>query len=89
MNIHDIISDLSLVNGETKRMTCPVCNTKNTFTVTNNMGSIMWNCYKASCTVSGGTRTTLSADDIRKSLGSVAEETHTATFSNLSVMSGL
>ena len=81
MNIHDIISDLSLVNGETKRMTCPVCNTKNTFTVTNNMGSIMWNCYKASCTVSGGTRTTLSADDIRKSLGSVAEETHTATFS--------
>lgn len=81
MNIHNIISDLSLVNGETKRMTCPVCNTKNTFTVTNNMGSIMWNCYKASCTVSGGTRTTLSADDIRKSLGSVAEETHTATFS--------
>ena len=81
MNIYDIISDLSLVNGETKRMTCPVCNTKNTFTVTNNMGSIIWNCYKASCTASGGTRTTLSADDIRKSLGSVAEETHTATFS--------
>ena len=80
MNINNIISDLSLVNGETRRMTCPSCNTKNTFTVTNNMGSIVWNCYKASCSVSGGTRTTLTAEDIRKSLGFVAEETHVATF---------
>ena len=80
MNINNIISDLSLVNGETRRMTCPSCNSKNTFTVTNNMGSIVWNCYKASCSMSGGTRTTLTAEDIRKSLGHVAEETHTTTF---------
>ena len=80
MNINNIISDLSLVNGETRRMTCPSCNSKNTFTVTNNMGSIVWNCYKASCSMSGGTRTTLTAEDIRKSLGFVAEETHTTTF---------
>ena len=81
MNINNIISDLSLVSGETRRMTCPSCNTKNTFTVTNNMGSIVWNCYKASCSMSGGTNVSLTADDIRKSLGSVAEETHVATFS--------
>ena len=81
MNIQDIISDLSLANGESRRMTCPSCKTKNTFTITNNMGSIVWNCYKASCPVSGGTRTTLTAADIRKSLGSVAEETHVSTFS--------
>jgi len=31
--------------------------------------------------VSGDTRTQLTADDIRKSLGSVAEETHVSTFS--------
>ena len=80
MNINNIISDLSLVSGETRRMTCPSCNTKNTFTVTNNMGSIVWNCYKASCSLSGGTRTSMTADDIRKSLGSVAEETHVASF---------
>ncbi len=81
MNIQDIISDLSLANGESRRMTCPSCKTKNTFTITNNMGSIVWNCYKASCPISGGTRTTLTAADIRKSLGSVAEETHVSTFS--------
>ena len=80
MNINNIISDLSLVNGETKRMTCPSCNTKNTFTITNNMGSIVWNCYKASCSLSGGTRTSLTADDIRKSIRPVAEETHVETF---------
>ena len=80
MNILSIINDLSLTNGETRRMTCPVCNTKNTFTVTNNMGSIVWNCYKASCTAGGGTRTSMTAQDIRKSLGHVAEETHAVTF---------
>ena len=80
MNIQNIISNLSLVNGETKRMTCPNCKTKNTFTVTNNMGSIIWNCYKASCPLSGGIRTTMTAEDIRKSLGSVAEETHSVSF---------
>ena len=80
MNINNIINDLSLVSGETRRMTCPSCNTKNTFTVTNNMGSVVWNCYKASCSLSGGTNVSLTADDIRKSLGFVAEETHVATF---------
>ena len=81
MNMNDLIHDLELANGQTKRMTCPSCNTKNTFTITNNMGKIIWNCYKAGCSVSGGTRTQLTADDIRKSLGSVAEETHVSTFS--------
>jgi len=81
MNIHDIINDLSLSNGESKRMACPSCKTNNTFTITNDMGNIVWNCYKNSCPISGATRTGLTADDIRKSLGSVAEETHVASFS--------
>jgi hypothetical protein len=44
------------------------------------MGSIVWNCYKASCSMSGGTNVSMTADDIRKSLGFVAEETHVASF---------
>ncbi len=81
MNINNIINDLSLVNGETRRMSCPSCNGYKTFTITNNMGSIMWNCYKASCKYSGGTRVHLTSDDIRKSLGHVAEETKEIPFS--------
>ena len=80
MNISNIINDISLSNGETKRMNCPECGGYKTFTITNNMGSLLWNCYKASCSVSGGKRVHLSADDIRNSLGSVAKETHSVGF---------
>jgi hypothetical protein len=62
-------------------MTCPSCNSKNTFTITNNMGSIVWNCYKVSCKISGAKRVHLSADDIRKSLGFVVQETVVVPFS--------
>ena len=80
MNIKEYISDMHLVNGETKRTNCPVCGGVKTFTATNNMGQLVWNCYKAGCRVSGGTRVHLTSDDIRKSLGTVAAETEAVTF---------
>jgi len=46
-------------------MNCPSCNGYNTFTVTNNMGTLLWNCYKASCSIRGNTRVRLSVDDIK------------------------
>ena len=80
MSVYNIINDITLTNGDTKRMDCPECGGRKTFTITNNMGSLIWNCYKAGCHVSGGKRVHLTAEDIRKSLGSVAEETHSITF---------
>ena len=75
-NINTLINDLQLRDGETKRMTCPMCNNKEkTFTITNNMGQMLWNCYKASCSLSGGKKVHLTSDDIRKSIGSFAQET--------------
>ena len=64
-NIYNIVSELDIQNGSTKRMNCPNCGGYKTFTVTNNMGSLVWNCYKASCSVRGGERVRLSVDDIR------------------------
>ena len=76
VNINTLINDLQLRDGETKRMTCPMCNSKEkTFTITNNMGKILWNCYKASCSLSGSKKVHLTSDDIRKSIGSFAQET--------------
>ena len=76
VNINTLINDLQLRDGETKRMTCPMCNNKEkTFTITNNMGQMLWNCYKASCSLSGGKKVHLTSDDIRKSIGSFAQET--------------
>ena len=63
--ISDIINDLQLPIGHSKRMNCPICRGINTFSVTNNMGRILWNCYKVSCTVSGSSRVKLSVDDIK------------------------
>jgi len=67
-NIYNTISDIDIPNGSTKRMNCPKCNGYKTFTVTNNMGSLIWNCYKASCGTKGGTRVQLTTEDIRASL---------------------
>ena len=59
------VNDYDVSDGETQRMDCPVCRGKNTFSITNNMGDLVWNCYKVSCTVSGSTRVGMSIDDIK------------------------
>ena len=64
--LYNTLDDLSLYIGETKRMNCPVCKGYKTFTVTNNSGSLVWNCYKASCTVGGSKRVGMTADDIKR-----------------------
>ena len=64
-NIHDIINDIHITVGETKRMNCPTCGGYNTFTITNNMGSLVWNCYKASCNIKGTTKRRMSVDEIK------------------------
>jgi hypothetical protein len=63
--IYTICKDLDIGNGETKRLTCPLCNSYKTFTVTNNMGSLLWNCYKASCSYKGSSRVHMTVDEIR------------------------
>jgi len=64
-NIYKHISDIHLYDGETKRMKCPNCGER-TFTVTNSKGTLLWNCYRLSCSVSGQKRVRLSVDDIKQ-----------------------
>ena len=71
IDIKEYVEDLDLKLGYSKRMNCPNCNGYKTFTVTNNMGSLLWNCYKASCSVKGNTRVRLSVDDIKQSYTNV------------------
>ena len=65
INIYEYVKQLNVENGTSQRLTCPMCRSYKTFTVTNNMGSLLWNCYKASCSVRGTSRVHLSAEDIR------------------------
>jgi hypothetical protein len=62
----EIIDRIKIKDGETKRIDCPVCQGKNTFTLTRNCGRKIWNCYKASCSCNGSTRADMSIDSIRK-----------------------
>jgi|TARA_R110000823_G_scaffold202372_3_gene333304 hypothetical protein len=79
-NIYDIISDLDLSNGETKRIDCPACKGYKTFTATNNMGKLVWNCYKVNCSISGNTRVHLTGDDIRKSFNYTDKDSKNVAF---------
>ncbi len=74
MNIYTYINDLHLSVGENRRMNCPSCNGYKTFSITNNMGNLLWNCYKASCTLSGSKRIHLSVDDIKSSFNEAKQQ---------------
>ena len=63
-NVYKYVSDLNIPNGTTRRLECPNCGER-TFTVTNNMGSLLWNCFRVTCGVKGSERVHLSVDDIR------------------------
>ena len=63
-NIHEYVEQLNVENGESRRLNCPLCKSYKTFSVTNNMGSLLWNCYKASCSIRGSARIRLSVDDL-------------------------
>lgn len=66
MNLNSYVSGLDLEEGRAYRGDCPVCGRKNTFTAKNDMGKLMWNCYSYHCKTSGGSRTNLTVEDIKK-----------------------
>lgn len=48
-----IIKTVRLKDGDRKTMDCPFCGGKNKFTIDKFDGKLVWNCYRASCTVRG------------------------------------
>ncbi len=52
-SVRQFVNDLGLKEGERHRCDCPECRGKNTFTATNELGDIKYNCFKLGCTVGG------------------------------------
>ena len=48
-----VIKSVRLKDGDRKTMDCPFCGGKNKFTIDKFDGKLVWNCYKASCSVRG------------------------------------
>ena len=65
-NIRQFVNDLDLKESERHRGDCPECRGRNTFTATNNMGDIKYNCFKLGCTVGGIYGTDMTAAEIHR-----------------------
>jgi hypothetical protein len=76
MHIKEYAESLGLFDGESRRMNCPSCGHKNTFSVTNNNGELMWNCFHADCTVRGRTDRKITRDNSDNILTILSKNTH-------------
>ena len=68
MNIKQYVKDLDLVEGQKHRGKCPECGRHNTFTATNNLGKLLWNCYANSCRLSGIMTINMSVEEIKNKM---------------------
>lgn len=66
-----LVKDLPINEGETRRIDCPFCRGRYTFTLTNEAGSVIWNCYKASCGSHGAKKVGYSGQGIRNRLSGI------------------
>ena len=67
-SIRQFVTDLGLKEGDRHRGDCPECRGKNTFTATNILGDIKYNCFKLGCTVGGIHGTDMTAAEIHRRL---------------------
>jgi len=51
-----VIQKIKLADGEHKTLTCPFCGGRNKFTLDRFDGVLVWNCFRASCSVKGSLR---------------------------------
>ena len=63
-----LVQQYRVGEGETLRCDCPFCHGKNTFTITKAKGVVRWNCYRASCHLSGAYTYARSIEEIRRSI---------------------
>ena len=68
MKMREFIDGLNLKDGDRHRGDCPECRGRNTFTVTNMLGDIKYNCFKLGCTVGGIHGTDMTAEEIYRRL---------------------
>jgi hypothetical protein len=69
----DILTKISLAEGERKTLDCPFCGGRRKFSITKLDGMVLWNCFRASCSAKGSHQGTRSVDAIKRRLDRPAE----------------
>ncbi len=64
----EILKSVKVKEGTSRTMDCPFCLGKRKFSITNDNGTILWNCYKASCGARGAYRKGMSLELIKDRL---------------------
>jgi hypothetical protein len=64
----EFLEGLDIGSGKSRRMDCPKCGGSNTFSVTNDHGTLLYNCYKAGCSLHGKTSGRFTLEDIQSLL---------------------
>ena len=68
VNEIEIVKNLDVPSGTNKRMDCPFCYHRNTFSVRNENGKLLWNCFHASCKAKGKKQGEKNMDYVKKTL---------------------
>ena len=63
------VQRLQILSGETRRVDCVFCGGRKTLSVTKSDGTLLWNCFKASCDAVGKKSVGRSNNEIRQYLG--------------------
>lgn len=74
--INKFILQHSPNEGQSVRTHCPACGGRNTFTISRVHGKVLWNCYKASCRVSGATQQERSKSEIASQIRRTITDYH-------------
>ena len=70
----NVVSSLKLAIGESRRIDCPACGRKNTFSVSNEDGVLLYNCFAASCKTAGQSRSKMSAGEVHQYMRNLRED---------------
>lgn len=65
----EILKSIKISEGESKTIDCPFCHGKKKFSITNKDGTILWNCYKASCSIKGAYRKGMTLSLLKNRMG--------------------
>jgi hypothetical protein len=63
------VQRLQIMSGETRRVDCPFCGGRKTLSVTKSDGTLLWNCFRASCDAVGKKAVGRNNGEIKEYLG--------------------
>lgn len=71
LKISEYLNSLDIPVDGTYRGNCPNCYGKNTFTVTNDKGNIIYNCYRNSCGIKGTKHLRMGASQVKSIISNI------------------